>query len=92
MKLLNMEEYDKISEECRELSVKKNADYGCDTILVFDTKGLVVRLYDKMERLRNLIWNNNMQNVKDETIEDTAKDMVNYAKYLVMLNRKRLVK
>jgi hypothetical protein len=92
IKLLDMNEYVKIIEECKNISIKKNRDYGCDTMLRFASKGLVVRMYDKVERLINLVWNNQAPNVSDEKIEDTAKDLINYAVYLVMMQRNKLVR
>ena len=92
MKQLNREEYDKIIDQCRTTSVNKNNDYGCDTMMKFMEKGLVVRMNDKMERLINLVWNETDQKVSDEKIEDTALDMVNYAIYLTMMLRKKLTK
>ena len=91
MKPLNREEYDKIFNECREISIIKNNDYGCDTMLKFSEKGLVIRMNDKMERLINLIWNETEQKVSDEKIEDTAKDMINYSIYLVQMKRGKLI-
>lgn len=89
---LNREEYDNIINSCRETSIRKNNDYGCDTMMKFMEKGLVVRLNDKMERLINLVWNETDQKVSDEKIEDTALDMVNYSIYLVMMLRNKLTK
>jgi hypothetical protein len=92
MKTMNRESYDAILAQCREISVRKNNDYGCDTMLTFMEKGLVVRMNDKMQRLINLVWNDTNQQVSDEKIEDTALDMVNYSIYLVMMLRKQLTK
>lgn len=89
---LNFEEYQKIVEECLELSKRKNADYGSSTMTKFGAKGFVVRMNDKMERMINLIWNDKNTQVTDEKIEDTAKDMINYSLYLVMLLRGKLEK
>jgi hypothetical protein len=92
MKTMNREEYDAIIQQCRDISIRKNNDYGCDTMMRFAEKGLVVRMNDKMERLINLIWNDVDKQVSDEKIEDTALDMVNYSIYLVMMLRKQLTK
>jgi hypothetical protein len=90
--MLDRKEYDKILAECREISVAKNTDYGCETMRVFGSKGIVVRLNDKMHRLINLVWHNQDPKVNDEKVEDTAKDMINYAIYLVMMQRGKLEK
>ena len=92
MPKLNFEEYDRIIAQCREITLKKNADYGCNTLFKFACKGVVVRLNDKMERLINLIWNENKRQVQDEKVEDTVLDMINYCVYLIMLLRGKLTK
>ncbi len=91
IKKIDFKELEKVFNECFEISKKKNADYGCQTMLDFMEKGLVIRLNDKMSRLKNLIWENKEAKVKDEKIEDTAKDMINYAAYLILILRKKLV-
>ena len=90
MKKLNRKEYDKILAECREISIKKANDYGADVLEVFGEKGAVVRMSDKMHRLLNLIWHQTKPKVNDEKVEDTTKDLINYAAYLIMINRGKL--
>jgi hypothetical protein len=89
-KKLNMLEYDNIVKECREMAINKNNDYGCDTMLKFMEQGLVIRMYDKMERLVNITNLKHDIKIKDEKIEDTTKDLINYAIYLIMMQRKKL--
>ena len=60
-------------------------DYGKDNILGFGEQGLVVRLWDKINRLKNLIWNN--QRPKNESVEDTLNDIAGYAIIGLMLDR-----
>lgn len=88
--MLNYKEYGEIQEECYDISKVKNNDYGTETMKRFKEKGLIVRMNDKMERLIQLIWNRKERAVSDEKIEDTAKDLVNYAIYLVMMLRGKL--
>ena len=91
MKQLNREEYDKILEEVRSISIRKSHDYGCGSLLAFMAKGVIVRMNDKMQRLINLVWNQPKTiAVNDEKIEDTALDMINYSIYLVMMLRNKL--
>ena len=66
-----------------EVVIAKQHDYGHDNILVFKEQGLVVRLWDKINRLKNLVWNNN--NPKNESIEDTFTDIAGYAIIGLML-------
>ena len=66
-----------------EVVIAKQHDYGHDNILVFKEQGLVVRLWDKISRLKNLVWNSN--NPKNESIEDTFTDIAGYAIIGLML-------
>lgn len=58
---------------------KKNADYGDSFIKVRDKipNAILVRLNDKLNRVETLMQNDNQQ-VKDESIDDTLKDLANY--------------
>lgn len=57
---------------------KKQMDYGPSNIAKFGIYGLVVRMHDKIGRLRNLIESSKANNVKDETVYDTLVDLVGY--------------
>ena len=77
-------------EACRSTALKvaevviaKQHDYGHDNILAFKEQGLVVRLWDKINRLKNLFWNNSEP--KNESIEDTFTDIAGYAIIGLML-------
>ena len=65
--------------------IEKQKDYGQDNILAFGDKGIVVRLWDKASRLKNLVWNN--KSPKNETITDTYRDIAGYAIIAIMLER-----
>ena len=67
--------------------ISKQHDYGHDNILGFGDKGLVVRMWDKVSRLKNLIWNGNGI-AKHEPIQDTFTDIAGYAIIGLMLERK----
>ena len=80
-----------IEEACREVDsqiaeivISKQHDYGHDNILAFKEQGLVVRLWDKVARLKNLLWKNTNQ-PKNESIEDTFTDIAGYAIIGIML-------
>ena len=62
----------------------KQLDYGSGNISAFGEFGVLVRLNDKMERLKNL---NKMPSVKNEAIEDTYQDIANYAVISLMIRR-----
>lgn len=70
--------------DCMNIAYKKNKDYGSANILDFGISGLLVRINDKLARLINL-QKIKSRSVKDETIEDTIKDIINYSIYLQML-------
>ena len=75
-----MEEYKKIVTETMELCVKKNKDYGSsvqDTFEKFGDISYLVRITDKYNRICSLL--NREGEVKDESIDDTIRDMANYA-------------
>ena len=57
----------------------KNADYGDSFAKVRKEypEAICVRLMDKLERLKTL-YRGDSQKVKDESVEDTLKDMANY--------------
>jgi hypothetical protein len=64
--------------------VYKRQDYGSGNISAFGEFGVIVRLNDKMERLKNL---NKMPSVKNESIEDTYQDIANYAVIALLIRR-----
>ena len=66
-----------------EIVIAKQHDYGHDNILAFREQGLVVRLWDKINRLKNLFWKNSEP--KNESIEDTFTDIAGYAIIGLML-------
>lgn len=77
-------DYNKIIDDAYEIGIKKNHDYGSKNITRFGSKGIYVRIVDKLERFKNLS-NGKNANVVDEKVEDTLKDIINYCLYDVML-------
>jgi glutaredoxin 2 len=59
-----------------ELFKKKQYDYGPSNISNFGDIGVLVRLNDKVERLKNLMFNN--RSAENESIVDTWLDIGNY--------------
>ena len=55
----------------------KQKDYGSQNIAAFGEFGVLVRCWDKVSRLRNLLGN--VKNPKNESIEDSWLDLSNYA-------------
>lgn len=87
--MIDMNEYDKVMADCRSISVAKSKDYGTGNLTKHGVHGIVIRMSDKQARLENLLsiiqQDPNAGPAVDESIEDTAKDMVNYAVYLVLM-------
>jgi len=74
----------KVALEIAEVVISKQHDYGHDNILAFREQGLVVRMWDKVARLKNLLWAN-PDSPKNESIEDTFTDIAGYAIIGLML-------
>lgn len=72
--------------ELADLMIRKQADYGHQNITEFGELGVLVRANDKIARLRNLLWHNQGE-PKNESIEDTWRDLANYAIIALMLRR-----
>lgn len=88
----DVENFSNKAKECIELYAKKNHDYGnsfekgCNDIGQAYALG---RLYDKMNRLVNV--SRTESEVKDESVEDTLKDLACYSlMYLAYLDKKRV--
>ena len=82
---------------CRMLAMMKakNNDYtaGADPFRNFNRHGeygIIVRMGDKMSRLESFTdpARQVLAKVKDESFEDTAVDLANYALLLILLRRK----
>ena len=70
-----------VVNEIVDLIEKKNNDYGNSATQTYEEYGDVaffVRISDKINRLKSLTINNKTQEVKDESIEDTVKDIIGY--------------
>lgn len=93
----------KIFKNCQSAMVSKGNDYsgkGIDTfanIRLAYQFGLVktpaasafVRALDKVMRIKNLTDPEISQAVKDESIQDTLEDLINYFTYIVLLDHER---
>ena len=75
--------YTKIVNEMYEIYKAKNADYGDsvhDTFLKYGLLSFLVRMEDKISRLRSLtLKGKKEQRVNNESILDTLQDLANYA-------------
>lgn len=73
-------EFKKITESMANTYERKNVDYGDSFGESFEEFGLissVVRMNDKMNRLKSFVNNGDYQ-VKDESVKDTLLDLANY--------------
>lgn len=77
----NQKEFRSITENMLKTYIEKNTDYGDSfnkSIEEFGIIAAVVRMNDKMNRIKNLCKNQHVIQVKNETIEDTLLDLANY--------------
>lgn len=82
---MNLKELNKICRELEELLKKKNEMYGDENVVKIGREGVIVRLIEKVERLKHLI--ETKKNFTEETIEDTWEDIAGYAIIGLMLER-----
>ncbi len=89
-----LEDLESIFKKCLETAIRKNADYagsgketdpfknfkGSEFVKVSPDRAILVRIMDKISRVSNLL--SQEAQVKDEAIEDTLMDLVNYAAIL----------
>lgn len=73
--------FESVLDEMKELHAKKDKDYGSAFHKSFEEFGVtagVVRLNDKMERVKSLVKNGKVE-VKDESLLDSLEDLACYA-------------
>jgi hypothetical protein len=75
--------HEEVTAKAREIMTKKNKDYAHEgdvfrNFRYFGAVGILVRLSDKLARLRSFEENNEFA-VEDEKLLDTIIDLVNYA-------------
>jgi hypothetical protein len=68
---------------CESLAIRKHHDYGSENILNYAEIGVIVRLSDKILRVKNLLKTAGTANF--ESITDTLYDAVVYATYAMIL-------
>ena len=90
MKVKTQQEIKQIFKECLELGIQKNQDYSgfIDNIGLTGLEGISVRMLDKAARIYTLT-HRSKRFVKNEKLEDTFKDIINYASYGICLLRKK---
>ncbi len=65
--------------ELFELFARKQKSYGRGNISAFGEKGILVRVSDKLERLKRLVWKGVDNPLKDESIDDSWRDLSVYS-------------
>ena len=83
--------FEEVLAEMLQTFLKKNHDYGNSFAKTYEEFGLVsavVRMNDKMERLKSLL---KAQAKVDESVRDTLMDLANYSVMTVMELDKRNV-
>jgi len=79
--MTKIETHAAICKELTDLYERKNADYG-DSFAELRKEfpnSITYRLTDKLNRLKKLYDPEHQQQVKDESVDDTLKDIANYA-------------
>ena len=80
--------FSKITDKMAETYQAKNKDYGnafSKSYNEFGPVSAVVRMNDKMERIKSLIKQGDSERqVKDESIQDTILDLANYSVMLLV--------
>ena len=79
--LQEIEMFNEITARMRLVFADKRQDYGpttTETVEKFGLGAMLVRMYDKMGRLYNLLVKNTENHV-GEKVEDTLLDLANYA-------------
>ena len=82
----------KTFEDAQNLLLKKHKDYGPLNIAHAPggaMNGLMVRMHDKMERLKHLTYQVPDQKPHYESIEDTLIDLANYAIIGLLVQRRQ---
>ena len=87
---LNWDKYKEHLLKAERLAVKKNHDYGNESLKEFGVGGCFIRIKDKLNRVSNLL-NSEINPLVDETIEDSCLDIINYFIYLNMIHTKELL-
>ena len=73
-----------ICDEIKELLKKKNKTYGDNNVVKMGKLGVLTRVEEKIERLRNMI----KKNIESkESKEDTWKDIAGFGIIGIMLER-----
>ena len=87
-----LNEFHALTDKMREITAKKNNDYGgvvdpFKNFRTFGELGILVRMSDKFARLRTAIEEKREFAVAEESVEDSALDLANYALLFICYRR-----
>ena len=74
--------FEDITAQMTDIFKRKNSDYGdsfAESCREFGLTSPIIRMSDKLNRLKSLSKCNSSVKVEDEKIEDTLLDLANYA-------------
>jgi len=93
-KKLNIKRIEEIFKHNLLLAHAKNTDYGCESLTDFGSLGLIIRMNDKMERIKHIIVNRDKGIPRriPESVIDSARDLINYTAYLILCEEGVLLK
>ena len=74
-----LKEFKKITEELATLYVEKNEEYGDSFGEMYKEDGLAPCLYQLKHKINRAIQADNKENVEFESLDDTLRDLANYA-------------
>lgn len=84
---------DEVLAELKTLMVKKQRDYSSANILECGEVGVVVRMNDKMARIKNLFGVTDgtykFRAAQNESVDDSFRDIANYGIIALLLRRKK---
>jgi hypothetical protein len=78
-----LKKFEDILKRMAETFSIKNADYGNSQIIEFGLLGLVIRMNDKMSRLKSIVKSDAIK-VREESLEDTLMDQAVYSVMSIM--------
>ncbi|MEM3405356.1 MAG: hypothetical protein QW117_00030 [Candidatus Pacearchaeota archaeon] len=82
---MNKKELKKIIKEIEKLLIEKNKMYGDENIIKIGKEGIIIRITEKIERLKYLL--KNKKDFEKEPREDSWKDIAGYSIIGLMLER-----
>lgn len=76
-----------VLKEMFTLWQRKHHDYGSGNIGILGERGIFVRMFDKMQRLLQLVWKEKSASVSNESVNDTYLDMAVYSVIAILVRR-----